>query len=215
MKKQVDKSHYRFSDYMTKQRWFSLWHQIDEVLKLGPKTVLEIGPGPGIFKGTISALGIKVETLDIDPELNPDHLGSILEMPFKDKAFDVVCAFQVLEHLPFEKSLLGFKEMVRVAREGVLISLPDARTLWPFSLHVPKVGVVRFSLPKPFLRRSNNRFNGEHYWEINRVGFNLPLVLETFKKVDPDFDFVRTFRVHENSYHRFFVFHRRHEKASC
>ena len=36
--------------------------------------------------------GLEVASLDIDPALEPDHVGSVTEIPFGDNAFDaVVC----------------------------------------------------------------------------------------------------------------------------
>lgn len=206
MIKQVNKTHYEFSKYMDKKRWVSLWHQIDQVLKLKPQKVLEIGPGPGLFKLITSATGISVETLDIDPELNPDYVASVFNMPFENKSFDVVCAFQMLEHLPFDKSLKAFQEMTRVARLGIIISLPDARTLWPVSFHLPKVGVISFFIPRPRLRSKVHVFDGEHYWEINKRGFPLKKIINKF--ATSEFTLKETFRVTENPYHRFFIFTR-------
>ena len=37
--------YYQFQKYDYLIRWISYWHQINEVLKLRPKTVLEIGIG--------------------------------------------------------------------------------------------------------------------------------------------------------------------------
>jgi SAM-dependent methyltransferase len=203
--KQVDKNHYEFSRYMHKHRWASMWHQLDEVLALEPDTVREIGPGPGVFQALASRFGPRVETLDLDPDLNPDHVAPADAMPFEDDAFDVVCAFQMLEHVPYERSLAIFREMARVARGGVILSLPDAATRWPMAFHIPRVGIKWLSVPKPRLRAPEHEFNGEHYWEINKVGYSLKRVTNDFL----DGGLVRlakTFRVHEHSYHRFFVF---------
>lgn len=205
MKKQVDKSHYEFGRYVRKQRLASMWHQLDEVIKLNPARVLEVGPGPGLFKAMAGSLGIQVETLDIDHELQPDHVASVLDIPFEDGAFDVVCAFQMLEHLPFEQSLVAFREMTRVAKNAVVVSLPDAATRWPISIHVPKIGAVQFSIPTPRLRPRRHKFDGEHYWEINKAGYSLRQVTATLKE-QARVSLVRTFRVHEDPYHRFFVF---------
>jgi SAM-dependent methyltransferase len=204
MKKQVDKSHYEFSAYVDKQRWASMWHQLDEVLKLKPKRVLEIGPGPGIFKSVATSMGIIVETLDIDPELNPDHVASVLDMPFEDNSFDVVCAFQMLEHLPFEKTLEAFQSMVRVAKIGVVISLPDVRRLWPMTIYIPFFGEVHFSIVRPRLWSNVHIFDGEHYWGINSRGYSLSKIIKHF--VAPGWYLSKTFRVHECPYHRFFIF---------
>ena len=205
MHKQVDKSHYEFGKYMNKRRWASVWHQLDEVIKLDPDRVLEIGPGPGLFKAAAGALGVHVETLGLDPELGPDHVASVFEMPFEDCAFDVVCAFQMLEHLPFERSLEAFREMVRVAGKAVVVSLPDAAKRWPCSIHVPRVGELKFSIPKPRLHAPVHEFDGQHYWEVNKQGYTVKEVIEAFRREAP-VSLARTFRVPENPYHRFLVF---------
>ncbi|HFE37487.1 MAG TPA: class I SAM-dependent methyltransferase, partial [Gammaproteobacteria bacterium] len=128
--KQVNKEHYEFQRYLSKARWNSVWHQLDEVIRLQPESVLEIGPGPGVFKNMATLFGVKVETLDIDPELMPDHVGSVTALPFEDNSYDVVCAFQILEHLPYDVALRAFNEIVRVSRSHVVISLPDAKPVW-------------------------------------------------------------------------------------
>jgi hypothetical protein len=203
LKKQVDKSHYEFERYMGKARWSSVWHQVDEVLKLKPHKVLEIGPGPGIFKHTAGLFGVQVETLDIDPALEPNHVGSAIAMPFATGSFDVVCAFQMLEHLPYESSIQAFKEMVRVTKRNVVISLPDARTMWRYRFHLPKFGAFDFLVPRPTLRLPIHQFDGEHYWEINKENYELDKVIRDLCQFA---ELINTYRVIENSYHRFFIF---------
>lgn len=202
-KKQVDKSIYEFDRYMSKQRWCSFWHQLDEVQKLKPSGVLEIGPGPGLFKIVAGAVGLKVETLDLDPELNPDHVGSVTSMPFGDATYDVVCAFQMLEHLPYDVSLQALNEMVRVCRRNVVISLPDARPVWRYQVHLPKLGIHDFLVPRPQFRPAEHAFDGEHYWEINKLGYPLSKVLSDFERRAK---LINTYRVLDNPSHRFFVF---------
>jgi len=201
--KQVEKTHYEFNRYMTKQRWISVWHQLDEIQKLNPRNVLEVGPGPGLFKMVAAAHDIAIETLDLDSELKPDHVGSATAIPLADATYDVVCAFQMLEHLPYEVSLQAFKEMTRVSRRHVVISLPDARTVWRYHLHLPKFGSHDFLLPRPQLRAPANDFNGQHYWEINKRGYPLSRVIADFSH---DLRLMKTYRVPENPYHRFFIF---------
>lgn len=205
MKKQVEKDHYTFGGYINKPRWSSMWHQLDEVLALEPETVLEIGPGPGVFKAVAKLFGPCVETLDLDPELKPDHVAPADEMPFKDCSYDVVCAFQMLEHVPYEKSLSIFAEMARVARKGLVISLPDAETRWPIGLYIPRVGLKWCAIPKPRLRRPAHLFNGEHYWELNKSGYRIDKVKADLLAVG-NVKLIKNFRVHDNQYHHFFSF---------
>lgn len=198
--KQVEKSIYEFGRYMTKQRWCSLWHQIDEIQKLKPKNVLEIGPGPGLFKSLVSILGTTIETMDIDPELKPDHVASATAIPFNDGFFDVVCAFQMLEHLPYEVSLKAFGEMVRVSSRHILISLPDARHVWRLN-----IGNRCLLVPRPQIVAPVHKFEGEHYWEINKRGYSLARVTSDLSK---HARLVKTYRVFEYPFHRFFIFER-------
>lgn len=204
MKKQVDRTHYEFPRYMSKGRWASVWHQMDEIQKLKPANVLEIGPGSGLFKAVANAFGISVETLDLDPDLKPDHIGSVTEIPFPDSHYDVTCAFQVLEHLPYEESCRAFAEMVRVSRRHVVISLPDAKPMWPYRIHLPRVGTLEFLVPRPCFRPLTHEFDGEHHWEINKLGYPLARVIADYRGVR----LVKTYRVPDNPYHRFLVFAR-------
>jgi SAM-dependent methyltransferase len=200
---QVDKSIYEFESYMSKARWSSVWHQLDEVIKLKPESVLEIGPGTGIFKHTASLFGVKVETLDFDPELAPDHVGSATALPFADNTYDVVCAYQMLEHLPYEKTLQAFLEMVRVSRRYVVISLPDSKIVWRYQFHIPKIGTFDKLIRRPSLRAQIHQFDGEHHWEISKKGYSLARITRDFSECAL---LLKTYRVHENPYHRFFVF---------
>lgn len=56
--------------------------------------------------------------------------GSITELPFKDKSFDLVCAFDVVEHV--EDHTKAIEEMKRVAdNNGILfITVPAFMSLW-------------------------------------------------------------------------------------
>lgn len=203
--KQVEKSTYNFDRYMSKGRWCSLWHQLDEIQKLRPNEVLEVGPGPGIFKTVAGIIGVKVETLDFDPDLQPDHVGSAMNMPFADCKYDVVCAFQVLEHLPYTDALQAFSEMVRVTRSHIVISLPDAQQVLKYRIQIPKLGLYDLLIPRPQFRNKVHLFDGEHYWEINKQGYSLKQVIHDFSQKAK---LLKTYRPFENPYHRFFIFSR-------
>ena len=203
MDKQVNKDHYNFSSYMAKTRWISVWHQLDEVLTQNPNSVLEVGPGPGVFKAIAGIFDVKVETLDLDPELKPDHVGSATDLSFPENSFDVGCAFQMLEHLPYDIALQAFKELVRVSSKRVIISLPDAKRVWRYSADIPKFGQIQLHFPRPFSKPKEHVFDGEHYWELNKKGYSLEKVVDDLCL---SADLLKTWRVHENPYHRFFVF---------
>lgn len=204
LQKQVDASHYDFNTYMTKARWASTWHQIDEVLATQPTSVLEVGPGAGMFAACARTYGLSVRTLDLDPELHPDYVAAADDIPLPDNSIDTACAFQVLEHMPYETSMGALAELCRVARKAVIISLPDVGSGWAETLTIPKLGTYRFILHNPFAKRISHTFDGEHHWEINKQGYALDEVIDRMKTEAAGYN-LRTFRVHENLYHRFFV----------
>jgi len=203
MIKQVSKDHYDFCEYVSKARWMSFYYQITEIMNKKPKNVLEIGAGKRVMGSIIKQFGIAYETVDIDPELEPDHLASVLCMPLKDSSFDIVCCFQMLEHIPYEDFVKALKEIRRVARSNVVISLPDAKTLFHYSFYIPKVGIKHLSIPKPRLKPPVHIFDGEHRWEINKADYPLSRVLADIQAAG--FEIETTYRPIENSYHHFFV----------
>jgi len=170
--KQVDKSHYQFNRYMHKRRWISSWYQLKELMSVQSQKILEVGPGSGVFKQIASMSGVDVKTFDIDEELHPDYIGSVLQMPFENEAFETVCAFQMLEHLPYEHSLKAFQEFKRISSKNIIISLPDARRVWTWIIQLPW-GTIEVFIPKPQIRPEKHIFKGQHYWEINKRGFPL------------------------------------------
>ena len=200
---QVAASHYRFEQYVSRARWGSIWHQLNEVIKLGNGPVLEIGPGNGSFTLMARAFGLSVETLDHTTDLQPDYVGDICALPFSDQAYETVVAFQVLEHLPYDAALQGFREMVRVAGKNVVISLPDARAMWRYGFHIPGIGHREFLIPHPFQRPKTHIFDGEHYWEINKKDYDLEKIVTDFSEIAP---MTRTFLAPDNTYHRFMIF---------
>ena len=91
---------------------------IERILNLG-------GGGARHLQENISSEHIEVYEVDVQGDCDLKvNLDSLEALPFEDGSFDVVCAFDVLEHL--EKFHLLNEEMLRVAKDHVLISLPNS-----------------------------------------------------------------------------------------
>jgi len=201
--KQVENTHYEFSKYVNKKRWISYWHQLDEIIKCNPTSVLEIGVGSGILKALCVNFGIEIKTVDIDQDLKPDSVASVLDLPFDDNSFDLVVCFQVLEHIRYEEFTKALLELYRVARRYVILSLPDARKVWSYQFYLPKIGSFYFHIPRPKIGEYVHKFDGQHYWEINKKGYSLNRIIFDINKVG--FILEKSYRVNENPYHRFFI----------
>jgi len=203
---QVEKQAYNFFQYSHPERWVSYYYQIKETLRLNPATLLEIGVGDGVFRDYIKGnTGIRYTNVDVAPDLHPDIVADITKkLPFSEHMFDVVCAFEVLEHIPFEKFDSALAEINRVAKRDVIISLPHFGPPITLSFKIPFLPEVKIAWKIPFPMK--HHFNGQHYWEIGKRGFSLRRVRSHIKK---HFLITREFIPFENQYHHFFILERR------
>ena len=111
---------------------FNTWPLVSELLPFAPAR-LEIGPGLRPRLPIAGTHFIDISTAVIE-RLNARGgiavSGEIGALPFGDRAFDLVCAFDVIEHT--EDDRLVFGEVSRVLKDdGVLIfSVPLHADLW-------------------------------------------------------------------------------------
>ncbi len=192
---------YGFEKYGGISRFASYAHQIQEILRLKPSSVLEIGAGDGVVGGYLKRqTNIRYTVADIAEDLEPDVVADVRHLPFKDGEFDASCAFEVLEHLPFEEFETCVSELVRVAKKYVLISVPHFGPPIMFLLKIPFLPKLQFAIKVPFARA--HTFNGQHYWEIGKKGFAPKRIRDVLKKFGT---IEREFIPFENQYHHFFV----------
>lgn len=203
MKPQVTPELYVNPSYDSKERFISYWHQISEIMSLVPKEVLEIGIGNGFVNKYLREKGLEVRTLDIDNKLNPDVAGSVLDIPFIDGSFEFVACYEVLEHLPYSEFTEALKEIRRVSREHIVLSLPDVTTVYRFNIELPKIKAIKKLIPHPFHRPTQHTFDGEHYWEIGKTGYPLERIELDIRK--SALNIVKTYRIFEFYYHRVFL----------
>jgi len=166
------KNPYLTKEYNHRPRWVSFYHQYQNIFNHKPKSVLEVGNGGGISTMILRANDIKVTTLDIDPNTNPDTIGNVLDLPYEDKSFDMAVAFETLEHLPFEDVRTALEEMARVSRRYVIFSVPDhAKSLLRLTWKLPFMKEKNFAIRIPAI--DNKRFWKPcgHHWEMGNIDF--------------------------------------------
>ncbi|OGZ60531.1 MAG: hypothetical protein A2919_00195 [Candidatus Spechtbacteria bacterium RIFCSPLOWO2_01_FULL_43_12] len=199
--KQVNKTAYQFFSYAHPGRFVSYYHQLAEVLALAPTSVLEIGVGDGVFRDYLKGnTAILYTSVDVADDLHPDVVGDVTKLPFKDSAFDVVCAFEVLEHIQFEQFEKALAELVRVSRNVVVLSLPHFGPPVKFLLKIPFLPEISFAFKIPFLRK--HTFNGQHYWEIGKRGYSVRVIRDILERY---FTIKKEFIPFENQYHHFYI----------
>jgi len=112
----------------------------DVIAAIPPDTrsILDAGCGNGAFLNRLldqppgrferlAGLDASMEALKhVRTERRP---GSVSELPFDDSSFDLVTAMEVLEHLPQPDFQAAIKEIRRVSRRYILVTVPNAQNL--------------------------------------------------------------------------------------
>jgi len=111
---------------------FNTWPLVRSLLSESGRR-LEVAPGlrPRLPIGGTQFVDISVPALTTLRARGADAvLGQVASLPFADGAFDLVCAFDIIEHVDDDDGALS--ELSRVARSGgvVLISTPLHPSLW-------------------------------------------------------------------------------------
>ncbi|MFA6414372.1 MAG: class I SAM-dependent methyltransferase [Candidatus Paceibacterota bacterium] len=197
---QVTKDAYRFERYVGIDRWSSYYYQLREIVALEPKSVLEIGVGDRVVGNYLKGRGIEYTSADVAEDLSPDVVADVTALPFGDGSFDVVCAFEILEHLPFERFKHALQELTRVSKRAVLLSLPHFGPSVRLELKIPLLPCMRLAWKLPYPKK--HVFNGQHYWEIGKRGYSLNRIraaIALFGGIQKEFV------PFENQYHHFFL----------
>lgn len=137
------------------------------------RRILDVGCGTGIMLGYLAQYG-QVKGVDISKRaiafcqargFKNVHLGDAQKLPFPDNSFDVITAFDILEHIKDDQEAL--KEFFRVLRPGsfVLLSVPAFPIIW--SSHDEVLHHFRRYSPtyiKKILRKANLKFSRITYF---------------------------------------------------
>lgn len=201
------KEHYA-AKYVLGGRLFSYAHQMNAVLEHKPRTVLEIGPGPGMVTAAMRSIDVEVTTVDVQRELKPDVVASVTDLPFENHSFDVSMCCQVLEHLPFEQFVPALRELGRVSRTALLVSVPDARPHYYLSFKFPGVKTVRLAMSRQ-KKVASERINRSwtmagHYWEIGYPNVKFEHIMHAINTTN--LQLLNNWRPADMSYHHFFNF---------
>jgi SAM-dependent methyltransferase len=143
----MDRNYYRQYYEFERNHWwfrvrsviiFTSIKQVIEKYKFRSPKILNIGAATGYTSEILSGLGTVMSVED-----NKECFGflislgkidcvnaSITELPFDNSTFDIVCAFDVIEHVEDDRKAVS--EMHRVCKEGgiICVTVPVYMSLW-------------------------------------------------------------------------------------
>ena len=209
---QVDKGHsevvdgieYRYSsDWIhqleSEEHWRSYWHQLKLVLPELKKgdTILEIGPGSGFLTNYLRAKGYQVTTLDIDQDKSPDIVANLVVYDFPE-VYDHIFAFEVFEHIPFEKFTDSLPRLKIAARKNLFFSVPRNYRIWFHAdLIIPYFKEVTFSIKT----RRRKILTQNHFWELDYKKYRNKFLLKVLE--DAEFTFAAKKSVKTMAFYHF------------
>jgi len=202
--KSLSNDRYYSDGYFDLVQLCSQSHQINEIHKLRPASIIEIGIGNGFTSSFLKRAGYDVTTVDINQNLKPDicapldRVGEILG----GTKYDLVVCCEVLEHMPladFHASLACLDKLGR----RLFLTLPNYRAsvgLGGF-LRVPKIGITPFDFTVDLPRKK--RLEKEHFWEVG--SHPVTSRKNIVKKLREMYETVHVKRFELNPYHIAFI----------
>ena len=141
----MEKNYYKEYYHLEREHWWFrargkiLLTHLKRIFKGQPNIrILNIGAATGRSSELLMQLG-DVTSLEFDKDCYefsrdvikiPIFQGSILDIEFQDNTFDLVCAFDVIEHVDDDKRAVS--EMRRVCKQGgvMCVTVPAFMFLW-------------------------------------------------------------------------------------
>lgn len=203
--------YYSFELYNSKIRMLSYWYQLSEILSTKPKSALEIGIGSGLITSYLRHTGVKVKTVDVNKNLNPDFEYSVLDLNDDIGLYDVVICCRVLHHIDFESLGQALKNIHSLTRKYAVITLPVDEARMYFISRYTSSDIFTRSIKFPlFLKKIYTRMSGKKVgsglWQINSSKEN------SLKKVkdivNEKFQIIRGYQLPEDKSHYMFLLKR-------
>lgn len=119
--------------YLKNKTELNRFQIVSSLIPKETKTLLDVGCGNGAFikylennNLAIKSLGYERSEVAIAHKLCKSGIikGSVNQIDFKENSFDTVVALEVIEHLPYQIFENSIKEIQRIAKNHIIISVP-------------------------------------------------------------------------------------------
>lgn len=188
----IEKEYYNQNDF-----WEKHWGNIEEVrvkeiTKMIPsraKSLLDVGCGSGALINSLNlkrVVGVDIAEQALKYVKKEKALASAESLPFREKTFDIVTCSEVLEHLEDSVFLKAVKEIERVAKDYILITVPNQENLKRSSVFCPSCKRMfhpYFHVRSFDKKKLANVFNKFKLLEIKESGPSQPYVPDFLVKV--------------------------------
>jgi ubiquinone/menaquinone biosynthesis C-methylase UbiE len=230
----IPPSHPMYEKYVNDSIWKYMYgdekvSSLSNYINIKDMKVLDIGAGIGGLSAAFAKKGAIVTAIDVDDgyqklsKIGYEECGVDVEsqlfdggdLPFPNESFDIVCCFNIFEHVPNLERL--FREMQRVLKQGgIVVGRADYKYSWSNIKSDPHYGLpLNILMPKWFRRwvvvdvTKRNYELGESVWAKNfkdiekrfdKVGMSTYRWNDDFISVKlPDNDFKRGNKIINNS----------------
>jgi hypothetical protein len=177
--------------------WFSIYLQTREMINdKDVHSVLEFGMGRGVTKAIVRHFNIEYCGVDYDDKRFCPDVVSTIENFTTDKKYDLVCAFQTLEHNPLEKIPEYIRKMATLSNKYVYISMPYCGRWVSLSLNLNlyRINITRtlcftwerlrkVKSPIEKYKKEANPY-APHWWEVGDSKFTKKDVRKMFKSLN-------------------------------
>jgi 2-polyprenyl-3-methyl-5-hydroxy-6-metoxy-1,4-benzoquinol methylase len=151
--------------------WRLYWQQqflMKDLIRPGDH-LLEIGPGTGFTSNYLRSKCMHVTTLDFTPGMKPDIVANMLTYEFPDQ-YDAVMAFEVFEHVPFDKISEAMPRIVSACRRYLFFSVPkNTKTPFFLELKLPRMRARKWA----WSTKRGRPMTTNHFWEVDYNGVSL------------------------------------------
>lgn len=166
----------------SRQHFSWYWCQASLVYKFCKKSdsLLEVGKGTGFLSDVLRGKGWEVKTLDIDEDKRPDYCCDAYSFDYSSVRPDVLLAFEIFEHLPFETFSKVVSKISESSVRRIIFSVPWCeRQLFGVSFKFPYLAQRELYVPLPGYKI----FEPNHFWELSSRAGNGLVSLERLRDI--------------------------------